>query len=82
MVTLNRAVNDHSGLHKTERVLANKFLFAGGPPANNFLFAGGPPANKFLFAGGPPANNLFQKIYQRRQNITRTFKLNYHKIYQ
>ena len=44
-----------------ERVLANKVLLAGSPPANNFLFAGGPPANKFLFAGGPPANNLFQK---------------------
>ena len=59
---LNRAVHDHSGLHKTERVLANKFLFAGGPPANNFLFAGGPPANNFLFAGGPPANKfLFAK---------------------
>ena len=37
---LNMAVHcthNHSGLHKTERVLANKFLFAGGPPAN-YLF--------------------------------------------
>ena len=57
---LNRAVQDHSGLHRTQRVPANKFLFAGVPPANNFLFAGGPPANNFLFAGGPLENNLFQ----------------------
>ena len=40
--------------------MANKKLFAGGPPANKNLFAGGPPANKKLFAGGPPAN---KKLY-------------------
>ena len=45
---LNRAVHDHSELHNTEGVLANKFLFAGGPPENNFLFAGGPPANNLF----------------------------------
>ena len=48
-----------------ERVLANKVLLAGSPPANNFFLPEGlqhitsyMPANNFLFAGGPPANKF------------------------
>ena len=33
---LNRTVQDHSGLYRIERNLANKFLFAVCPPAINF----------------------------------------------
>ena len=44
-------------MYRLERASANKFLFAGGPPANNFLFVGGPPENKFIFAGGPPVRD-------------------------
>ena len=33
-----------------------------GALANKFLYAGGPPNNNFLFAGGPPENNLFLKL--------------------
>jgi hypothetical protein len=49
---------------KAGGVPANKFLKDGGVPANKFLKARGVPANKFLKAGRVPANNLFLKIKQ------------------
>ena len=61
--------------------MANKNLFARGPPANKKLFAGGPPANKKLFAGGPPENKkLFaggrsanKKLFARDSPENKTF---------